>query len=141
MGPDGDGELGASLTAAAVPLFTSLSLLNEFQARAELALGLLSGDVEAAGEREKKLYAALANVLVNTQGPSAPAAEACSKTLAIAERIGDLDYQMRALLALWNDCFSNGQIRNALGLAQKFWRAAHAAESRAISWWPTGSSA
>jgi len=129
MGSDGDVELGVSLTAAGVPLFTSLSLLNEFQARAELALRL-GGGADAGGEREMKLFAALANVLVNTKGPSAAAAEACAKTLAIAERIGDLDYQMRALLALWNDCFSNGQIRRALELAHKFSRAALASESR-----------
>ena len=128
MGPDGDVELGVSLTAAGVPLFTSLSLLNEFQARAELALARTGGE---AGEREMKLFAAMANVLVNTRGPSAAAAEACTKALTIAERIGDLDYQMRALLALWNDCFSSGQIRRALELAQKFSRAAHASERRA----------
>ena len=128
MGPDGDAELGVSLTAAGVPLFTSLSLLNEFHARAELALARTGG--EAGGEREMKLFAAMANVLVNTRGPSAAAAEACTKALTIAERIGDLDYQMRALLALWNDCFSSGQIRRSLELAQKFSRAAHASERR-----------
>jgi predicted ATPase len=129
MGPDGDVELGVSLTAAGVPLFTSLSLLNELQARAELALARTRGEAEG-GEREMKLFAAMANVLVNTRGPSAAAAEACTRALTIAERIGDLDYQMRALLALWNDCFSNGQIHRALELAQKFSRAAHASESR-----------
>ena len=39
--PSGDGSIGVQLTAAAVPLWLRLSLLEEFRSRAKRALGAL----------------------------------------------------------------------------------------------------
>ena len=48
--PDGDVEIGAALTAAAVPLWVQLSLLAECRERTELALARLD---ETAGDAPK----------------------------------------------------------------------------------------
>ncbi len=40
--------------------------------------------------------------------------------MEIARKIGDSNYQARALLALWNGCFANGEVRASLELAEQF---------------------
>jgi hypothetical protein len=67
-----------------------------------------------------KLFAALSNALVSLSGATVEGNQACRAALAIAERIGDDGYQAKALLALWNGCFANGEVRLSLKLAEDF---------------------
>jgi predicted ATPase len=54
-------------------------------------------------------------------------AAAWRSVLKIAEDLGDIDYQLRALWALWADRQNHGKFREALALAKKFCgRATHA---------------
>jgi tetratricopeptide (TPR) repeat protein len=71
-----------------------------------------------------QLWAGYAHALMHVSGPGPAAIEACGKALDIAVAIGNVSYQLRALLALWNGCFSNGETRKALDLAERFFQIA-----------------
>jgi len=120
MGADGDQEFGISIAASAVALWTLMSLFAELRDRAALALSALGDRAAQGGAREMKLFAALSNALVNLQGATPEGEHACRAALGIAERIGDDEYRAKALLALWNGCFANGQVRRSLKLAEEF---------------------
>jgi predicted ATPase/DNA-binding winged helix-turn-helix (wHTH) protein len=114
--PGGDGSIGVALTAAAVPLWVRLSLLQERGSRAKQALGALETGGTRDPREEMRLYAAL--------GASTPdereIGAGFTKVLDIAERLGDLEYQLRALHGLHFCQAVSGQYRAALQSAQKF---------------------
>jgi predicted ATPase len=120
MAPGGDSKLGVSLTASAVTLWIHLSLLNELQRRVEVALQQLGTDAANGTAREMKLFSGLSNAMVNLYGPTPQGTQACRVALEIARKIGDYSNQERALLALWNGCFANGEVRHSLELAEQF---------------------
>jgi hypothetical protein len=53
--------------------------------------------------------------------------DAWAGALAIAEKLGDTDYQLRAIWGLWTDKISRGQCRAALELSERFLDVASAA--------------
>jgi predicted ATPase/DNA-binding winged helix-turn-helix (wHTH) protein len=114
--PGGDGSVGAALTAAAVPLWMRLSLLEECRNRARQALGILESESTRDPREEMRLHAAL--------GASTPEAaemgKALTKALDIAERLGDSEYQLRALRGLSFYHSGRNRYRAALPFAQKF---------------------
>jgi len=57
--PGGDASIGVSLTAAAVPLWMHVSLLDECRGRAEQALAALAAGGDRDARREMNLYAAM----------------------------------------------------------------------------------
>jgi predicted ATPase/DNA-binding winged helix-turn-helix (wHTH) protein len=112
----GDWSVGVALTAAAVPLWMQLSLLEECGSRAEQALGALETSGTQDRRQEMRLQAAL-----GASTPDAPEmGVAFKKVLEIAESLGDTDYQLRALGGAHFDHVANGRYRTALPLAQKF---------------------
>jgi predicted ATPase len=117
--PKGDASIGVTMTAAAIPLWRHLSLMEECRNRVERALAAV-----AAGDarREMQLYVALAQSLTFTRGAAITEVGAASaKALEIAESLGNPDYQLRALRDLWVFRFNSGQHCLALTLAQKFY--------------------
>jgi predicted ATPase/DNA-binding winged helix-turn-helix (wHTH) protein len=120
MKPEGDAEIGISLTVSAVTLWTHLSLLNELQRRVELALNELGPDAPNGTAREMKLFAALSYAMVNLYGPTPQGSNACRAALEIARKIGNYSNQAKALDVLWNGCFANGEVRLSLKLAEQF---------------------
>jgi predicted ATPase/DNA-binding winged helix-turn-helix (wHTH) protein len=114
--PGGDGSMGVALTAAAVPLWMRLSLLEECRSRTRQALGALGSGRILDPREEMRLLAAL-----GATTPEAPEmGEALTKALDIAESLGDAEYQLRALRGL---CFyhtGGNRFRAALPFAQKF---------------------
>jgi predicted ATPase len=118
--PGGDAPLGVTLTAAAVPLWMHLSLLDECRGRAEQALAVVSGEGSADTRREMKLHAACAVSLRYTKGAVPEAEAAYRKALELAEQLDDTEHQLRALGELWIFHISSGQYSAALALAQKF---------------------
>src|SRR6266851_5959555 len=110
----GDVSVGIALTAAAVPLWVYLSLTEECRRRVERALAALAA-ATADARLEMKLQAALAIALGQARSAGAATESAWTRTLNLAENLGDADYQLRALWGLW-------QIRDrgALALAQQF---------------------
>jgi predicted ATPase/DNA-binding winged helix-turn-helix (wHTH) protein len=114
--PSGNGSMGVALTAAAVPLWMRLSLLEECRGRAKQALGALGTGATRDRREEMRLHAAL-----GASTPEAPEmGEALTKALEIAESLGDTEYQLRALRGLVFYHIGRNQYRIALPCAQKF---------------------
>ena len=117
--PGGDASVGVALTAAAVPLWMLLSLMEECRGRVERALAAIAAGASRDGRREMKLYAALGLSLIQTKGPMFIAA-AWTKSLEIAESLDDAEYQLRSLWGLWVFHLIGSRHRVALELAQRF---------------------
>ncbi len=119
--PAGDVSVGVALTAAAVPLWMHLSLMEECRARVERALAVIEvGMGRPDARHEMQLQAALAQSLMYSRG-AVPAIEVVgTKVLEIAESLGDVEYQLRSLWGLWTFNITTGQHGIALGLAQRF---------------------
>jgi predicted ATPase/DNA-binding winged helix-turn-helix (wHTH) protein len=118
--PRGDVALGEALTIAAIPLWTHLSLNEECRSRVAAALARSGLGTAQGGSREMQLSAALGGALMYTRGSVPETKAAWSDASTIAEKIGDTDYQLRALWGLWADSINRGEFRAALALAQKF---------------------
>jgi predicted ATPase len=117
---DGDASIGIALTAAAVPLWMHLSLLEECRDRAERAVAVLTSGPDGDLRREMKLSAAVGASLIVTKGAAVPEVKTVwTRVLEIAVMLQDADYQSRALWGLWTFQHSNGH-HEALALAQWF---------------------
>jgi len=109
--------MGVALTAAAVPLWMRLSLLEECRTRASQALGALGTGGIRDPRQQMRLHAAL-----GASTPEAPQmSEAFTKALDIAESLGQTEYQLRALRGLYSYHNASGRYRAALPFAQKFY--------------------
>jgi predicted ATPase/DNA-binding winged helix-turn-helix (wHTH) protein len=114
--PGGDSSIGVALTAAAVPLWMRLTLLQECRSRAKQALGAIGNGGARERREEMRLHAAL-----GASTPIAPEMGATfTKVLEIAEDLGDREYQLRALWGLYFFHTGSSRYRAALPFAQKF---------------------
>src|SRR6516225_7007702 len=120
LSPRGDASIGVALTAAAVPLWCQLSLLDECRRRVEQALSHVIAGSARDAYREMQLEAALGLSLFHTKGPVRETAAAWTRALAIADRREDSEYQLRALWGLWSHRMSSGEYRAASGFAERF---------------------
>ncbi len=119
--PDGDASLGVTLTAAAVPLWVHLSLMEECRNRVEQALSALAPGAGRDPRCEMKLHAALGASQVHTGAVTVPEIGAAwRRALEIAESLDDAEYQLRSLLGLWFLQTASGRHRAARALAQGF---------------------
>src|ERR1700730_16866345 len=119
--PGGDASIGVALTAAAVPLWMHLSLMEECRGRFERALAVIAAGADRDARREMQLHAALATSLMYTRGVVSEIGEAGTKAFEIAESLGDAEYQLRSLWGLHSLCTSGGRHCVALTLAQRFY--------------------
>jgi predicted ATPase/DNA-binding winged helix-turn-helix (wHTH) protein len=118
--PDGDAQIGVALTAAAVPSWMQLSLLEECRGRVEQALAVLATIAEPDARQEMKLLAALGASRLYTRGGVPEVASAWTKALELANSLGDPEYQKRALWGLWSFHVNGVDYRTALSLAHRF---------------------
>ena len=118
--PDGDTATGVALTAAAVPVWMQLSLLEECRRRVEQALAALATVAEPDARQEMKLLAALGASRLYTRGGVPEVASAWTKALELAKSFGDLEYQKRSLWGLWSFHVNGVDYRTALSLAHRF---------------------
>jgi predicted ATPase/DNA-binding winged helix-turn-helix (wHTH) protein len=125
--PGGDPAIAVALVIAAVPLWVSLSLLDEFRLRVQHALVTLESGPRPDPRRRMQLHAAVGWWLVYTRGPARETEAAWATALELAEHLGDAGYRLRALWGLWAGCITNGKFREALGLARRFVSAAERA--------------
>jgi predicted ATPase/DNA-binding winged helix-turn-helix (wHTH) protein len=116
----GDAAVGVALTAAAVPLWFQQSLMLECRGRVERALASLEPGSARGDRREMQLFAALGASLMQTKGPAPDTTTAWAKALEIAERLNDIEYQLRALWGVWHFLVSRGECRAALIQAERF---------------------
>jgi predicted ATPase/DNA-binding winged helix-turn-helix (wHTH) protein len=124
--PEGDDSIGIALTAAAVPFWMHLSLLDECRGRAEQALA--AGKIGDGRDplREMKLYTALAmssywrSAASNAQVVVRELGALWAKALEIAESLDDAEYQSRSLWGLWVFHLEMGDFQIALEMARRF---------------------
>ena len=98
--PRGDAAIGVALTAAAVPLWMGLSLLEECRGWVVQALSALGPAANRDSRREMQLQAALGASLLFTNGSTSEIERACTTAFRLAESLGDTEYQLRALWGL-----------------------------------------
>ncbi len=122
--PSGDASLSAELTAASVPLWMQLSLLDECRERVERAISLIRAEPSPDARREMKLCAALGLSLAQTKSPVTETRAAWTKVLEFAERLEDTEFQLRALWGLYNYHLNAGEDKAALTFAERFGSAA-----------------
>jgi hypothetical protein len=96
----GDAALGVTLTTAAIPLWMHLSLLEECCGRVERALAGVAVSATGDTRGEMKLQAALGASLTFSGGAVSAIEAALARALHLAESLGDIDHQLRALGAL-----------------------------------------
>jgi predicted ATPase len=118
--PAGDASIGVALTAAAIPLWMHLSLMEESRSRAERALAAIATGPGRDARREMQFHAAVAASLIFTSPAVSEISTVATRALEIAESLGDAEYQLRALWGLWAFRFNSGQHCLALTLARKF---------------------
>jgi predicted ATPase/DNA-binding winged helix-turn-helix (wHTH) protein len=118
--PQGDPMIGIGLTVAAVPLWYQLSLVDECLARVGQALEWLERQDQPDDRSLMKLYAALGFPRMRAISGRPSGAQAWERSLEIAQRIDDVDYQLRALWAQCVDQTNGGNPRAALALASQF---------------------
>ena len=116
---DATFDIAAELTAAAIPLWTHLSLNSECRRYVERALPPERTGGQANAAREMRLFAALGTTLIYTEGPGPKAKSAFENCLKYAEHLGDTDYQLRALWGLFQVRFNTGEFRHALDVANR----------------------
>jgi predicted ATPase len=130
--PAGDTSVGVTLTAAAVPLWMHLSLLEECRGRVERALAVLRAGSNHDARRKMKLYAALGASLMYTVGPVPETGTAWTKALELATSLNDTRYQLHSLWGLYFFHGRSGRNDLALVMAQKFCGLAAASPTRMI---------
>jgi len=118
--PDGDGSIGVALTTAAVPLWMRLSLLEECRDRAKQALGTLGTGGTREPREEMRLYTALGKTRSASTAEATEMGGALTNALAIAESLGDAEYQLHALGGLYFLHAASSRHRAALPFAQRF---------------------
>jgi predicted ATPase/DNA-binding winged helix-turn-helix (wHTH) protein len=122
--PEGDPVLGMNLTAASAPIWFQNSFLDEYRARLERALKSLKDTPNVDAALEVHLNGALGDVLLATVGFLPDVTAAFNKTLELAERLGSVVHQRRALWRLWASCIGTSDYRSALGFADSFCQSA-----------------
>jgi predicted ATPase/DNA-binding winged helix-turn-helix (wHTH) protein len=117
---DGDAEMGIALAAAAIPLWTLLSVLGEYRNVIARALTRLGNDSRYQIRHEMWLQTALAHSSIWAEGPIGIAGTAASRAIEIADRLNDAEYKLRALYLLWVYRCRIGEYRAGLSIAKQF---------------------
>ena len=117
---NGDAPTGVALTAAAVPLWMQLSLMEECRDRVRQALTARTSGVHLDARTELILNAALGASLTYSTGPVPETVAAWLRTLRLAEDLDDTEYRLRALRGLWSYRMNVGEYPAALVLADEF---------------------
>jgi predicted ATPase len=118
--PEGDSAIGIELTTALTSFWVRISAMSECRRYVERALAALRSQPQPDARTEMILNAALGASLIYTTGPVPETLAGWSRTLQLAEMLGDVDYQLRALRGLWSHRMNAGDYRIALSLANDF---------------------
>lgn len=120
FGSSGDGLLGARLTISALPLFFRMSLIDECLGWVGRAIAYLEENPGLDERNRMKLYAARGWPQMLSTSKLDNGMSAWAAALQIAESIGDVDHQLRAVWAAWVDRLNSAQPREALQFAMRF---------------------
>jgi predicted ATPase len=117
---NGDEALGLDLTVDAVPLWLQLSLMAECRRRVEQARSRIAVETPDNARLRMGLWTALGLSRMYTGEPQPVIEIAWNAGLELAEQLGDLDYQRRAIWGLFASSFNRGQFHAALECAERF---------------------
>jgi predicted ATPase len=117
--PVGEPAIGISLTAAYAQVWIKFELMVECRERVERALAPIYSDISLSDPLRMQLHLALGGALIFTMGSVGAAETALTKALEIAESLGDLDAQVRALRTLSGLHFYRGECRAAESTAKR----------------------
>ena len=118
--PTGDAAIGVALTAAFAPVWLHLLLVVECRERAERALDILSPSFNLIAPLERRLHIALSIALTHTMGPVEKTKTVLSKARQLAERVDDVEAELRMLWAQWSTESILGEYCAAESTAQRF---------------------
>jgi predicted ATPase/DNA-binding winged helix-turn-helix (wHTH) protein len=118
--PGGDRAAGVAMTVAAIPLWYHLSRVDECLLRVRQALDWLEQETDAHEQHLMRLHAALGFPHMRAISGRPGGAQAWTRVLEIARKVDDIDFQLRALWALWVDRTNGGEPRGALERADAF---------------------
>ncbi|APR77968.1 Signal transduction response regulator [Minicystis rosea] len=108
------------LTVAGLRLWNHLSLNEESRDSVTRALAQLDKTDLAGTALEMQLQTALGDALLFTRGPTAGVEAALTRTLEIAERLGDVEYRLRALRTLATCRSFAGHSKSAIATVEEF---------------------
>ena len=117
---EGEASVGVALTVAAVPLWFQLSLVDECLGWVERTLAILDMAEEQNQRQRMQLHAALGWLQMYATARLQSSTAAWRTALQLAQELGDTDYQLRALWALWADRTNHAEFREASMLASQF---------------------
>ena len=141
FGAEGDTAIGIALAAASVPVWFEMSWLAECRGWMEKALDGV--DAGSDPTREMVLECALGYALMFAQGMNDRARTALTRATELAERLGDLDYQLRTLAGLASICHRLQDFHSAVALGRRAEQAVKTSVDPAVlatSDWILGSS-
>ena len=127
LSPRGNVPVGITLTIASVPLWLSLSLMDECRKRVIQALSHTGAGDGVTARQEMQLQTAL-GVALYSVGPGRESSVAWTEVMQLADRLEDVDYQLRARWGLWTVCVTGGGHRAGLTMAIELDRVAEAAQ-------------
>lgn len=116
----GNKLLGARLTVAALPLFFKLSLYDECISAVTASIDYLNANPGIDEASRMKLYTAMGWPQIITAASPGRGVEAWNESADIAERLGDVDHQLRAIWGLWVDAINRAEPKTGLHLATRF---------------------
>jgi predicted ATPase/DNA-binding winged helix-turn-helix (wHTH) protein len=118
--PRGSLPVGIALTVNSAPVWFALSLIGEFCGLAERAVEWLEASGLNGTALEMRLRLLFGSAVFNFRGPVPMLAAQCARALEIAEKLGEPDYQLRALWQLARDRSSQGDYPAALAFNNRF---------------------
>lgn len=118
--PSGDVATGIALTIAAIPLWFQLAFVEERLAAARRAVQALDGRPESDRRQRMQLNVVLGWPQMNAIAGVESGPQAWQTVLVIAEELGEIDYMLRALWALWVDRTNSADHLEGLVLARRF---------------------
>jgi hypothetical protein len=118
MGVRSAPATGIALTIAAVPLWIALFLPEECRRLVERALAALAEQQAGTSRQQMRLFAVLGVLTQHIDGVGPGLNDPWGKVLVLAESLGYLDYELRALRELTNGAMTQNY-RDALRFAQR----------------------
>jgi predicted ATPase/DNA-binding winged helix-turn-helix (wHTH) protein len=117
--PDGDTELGTSLTVAFAPIWQILSLMGECRDRVERMLATRPPDVDLDQAGEWRMWVAYSHALAMTSGSIESTRAVVRKAIDVAAGIDDVELQAGLLYTQWSVEFMCSDHGAALSSAQR----------------------
>ena len=117
--PDGDAEIGVTLTAAFAPIWQMLSLVGECRARVERMLAIRAPGIYLSPATELRMWFAYGESLTMTFAPVERTRAALQKKMDLTAGVDDVDLQAGLLYIQWSVDLMSGAHGAALIAARQ----------------------